>query len=115
VEESWQHFGGEKPHADWQVFPASPWNYALRIDDENPARSITFEKREPGGNPFSRDGAPLIANVQGRRLPQWTLRHNAAAAPPNSPVTSDQPLEELTLIPYGAAKLRITEFPVLAP
>jgi uncharacterized protein len=30
---------------------------------------------------------------------------------PESPVTSDQPQETITLIPYAAAKLRITAFP----
>jgi len=46
-------------------------------------------------------------------VPDWTLVRNAAAPPPQSPVKSSQPLETITLIPYGAAKLRITEFPVL--
>jgi hypothetical protein len=32
---------------------------------------------------------------------------------PVSPVTSSDPLESLTLVPYGAAKLRITAFPYL--
>ena len=36
----------------------------------------------------------------------------AADAPP-SPVSSAEPLETLTLIPYGCTNLRITEFPVL--
>ena len=31
-----------------------------------------------------------------------------------SPVTSKQPDESVTLIPYGSAKLRITAFPWLA-
>jgi hypothetical protein len=38
-----------------------------------------------------------------------------AAPPPKSPAASRAPIENLTLIPYGAAKLRITAFPVLAP
>ena len=64
--------------------------------------------------------------VKGRRLPEWKLtdhndqvpqrklqQPNRAGLPPKSPVKSAQPLEDLTLIPYGAAKLRITVFPVL--
>ena len=53
--------------------------------------------------------------MKGRRLPGWTLEKNAAAPPPKSPVTSDEPLEDLTLIPYGCTDLRVTEFPTLAP
>jgi uncharacterized protein len=34
---------------------------------------------------------------------------------PQSPVTTDQPAEDLTLIPYAAAKLRITAFPQTKP
>jgi hypothetical protein len=51
--------------------------------------------------------------VKGRRLPAWGLERGAAAPPPQSPVASTGPLEDLTLIPYGCTDLRITEFPVL--
>jgi hypothetical protein len=30
--EAWHQIGGEVPHADWEVLPTTPWNYALRID-----------------------------------------------------------------------------------
>jgi uncharacterized protein len=52
--------------------------------------------------------------VKGRRLPGWGLEKGAAAPPPSSPVTSQEPLVELTLIPYGCTDLRVTEFPRLA-
>jgi DUF1680 family protein len=113
VGESWQHHRGEKPQATWQVFPTSHWNYALQIDEEHLERSVSVEEREVGENPFSPEGAPVIVRVKGRMLPEWTFEKNAAAPPPPSPVTSEQSLEELVLIPYGAAKLRITEFPTL--
>jgi hypothetical protein len=38
---------------------------------------------------------------------------NSAGPLPQSPVKSSEPIEELTLIPYGCAKLRITELPLL--
>ena len=56
----------------------------------------------------------MIARVKGRRLPGWGLEKGAAAPPPAGPVASNEPLEQLTLIPYGCTDLRVTEFPTLA-
>jgi hypothetical protein len=113
IDTEWKKLRGKDPYADWEVDPKSPWNYALAIDREHPERSITFEERPVGDRPFSQDGAPVIAKVKGRRVPGWTLEKNAAAPPPRSPVESSEPLEDLTLIPYGCTDLRVTEFPTL--
>jgi hypothetical protein len=65
--------------------------------------------------PFSTKEAPVTLSVRGRQLEEWTMVEGSAAPPPKSPAASRAPIENLTLIPYGAAKLRITAFPVLAP
>lgn len=114
IGEQWRKIAGEEPHADWEVLPATPWNYGLAMDEKNPAKSVkTLQVKPVTGNPFNPSEAPILIKVEGRRLPQWDLDKNAAAPPPQSPVSSSEPIETLTLIPYGAAKLRITEFPVL--
>lgn len=109
----WKLLHREPPFGDWEVYPTTPWNYALQLDAAQPLQSLTFETRPVGANPFSPEGAPITAKAKGRKLPAWTLEKNAAGPLPESPVQSAEPLEDLTLIPYGCAKLRVTEFPAL--
>ena len=53
--------------------------------------------------------------VRARKLEAWKEMDSVAGELPQSPVASTEPGERLTLIPYGAAKLRITSFPELQP
>ncbi|MFA5292290.1 MAG: beta-L-arabinofuranosidase domain-containing protein [Phycisphaerae bacterium] len=113
IAENWKLLKGKLPHADWEVYPASAWNYAVAIDTNDTAKSLTFRERPAGNYPFSSKYAPLEASVKGKRLPQWIIETNAAGPLPQSPVDSNEPLENLTLVPYGCTHLRITEFPLL--
>ena len=118
LEERWHRVNADKPHrelphADFEVRPASPWDYGLLIDPGTPDAGLTFEQRPVGDRPFSPDGAGMAARVRGRRLPQWELAHGWAAEVPPGVQSSDEPLEDLTLVPYGCTNIRVTEFPRL--
>lgn len=82
IGEEWRQIGGERPHADWEVHPTTPWAYALDLDPEHPAEALTFVEGALGPVPFSRDGVPVSARVGGRRLADWGLERNAAAPRP---------------------------------
>jgi hypothetical protein len=113
IGEDWRQIGGQAPAADWEVHPTTPWAYALDLDPEAPEHSLSVARRPLAGCPFSPSTAPLVVRARGRRLPDWGLEHGAAAPPPHSPAYSDEPLESLTLLPYGATGLRIGELPLL--
>ena len=95
--------------ADWQVTSSADWNYAVELGEceakvvEHTVSDLPFDVKNP----------PAVLEVKGRSYPQWTVQENSAGPVPASPVKSPNPLRTLTLVPYGAAKLRITAFPYL--
>lgn len=113
ISEDWRRLDGEAPAGDFEVYPTSPWNYALAVDPSNPDATVRFSEGPVGERPFSPEGAPVTATVPGRQVPTWDLEHHAASPPPPSPVASDAPLETLTLLPFGCTNLRVAELPIL--
>jgi DUF1680 family protein len=110
IDESWVKLRNRGMTADWQVFPGNQWNYALKVDEET-AHEIQVSEFAMGEKPFSRQRAPVVLNVKARRLDAWRAVDGVADPVPQSPVASDAVEEEIRLIPYAAAKLRITAFP----
>ncbi len=124
IGEQWAQVNADKPHrelphGDFEVHPTTPWNYGLAVDPERPDAGIAFEERPVGDRPFSPEGAGTMAQARGRRIPAWKMAHGWAGEISPADVawsdpgkaTTDQPLEDVTLIPYGCTNIRITEFP----
>ena len=114
IGESWLKLRDRGMTADWQVYPATQWNYALQ-ESVTEAHLMKVEELPIGGGVFTAKGAPVKLSANARKLPEWRSLDGAAEDVPQSPVISSEPLETITLIPYAAAKLRITAFPQLKP
>lgn len=99
--------------ADWEAYPKSAWNYALDIDEHTAGAAAELKGTSMERSVFTAEGAPIRLEVKGKKIPQWQEENGCAGELPQSPTTSTQPLETLRLVPYGAAKLRITAFPEL--
>jgi DUF1680 family protein len=95
--------------ADWQITPTADWNYAVEVGDCD----ANVVEHSVGNVPFDVKNPPVVMEVKGRRQPQWAMQENSAGPVPVSPVHSTDPLRTLALVPYGAAKLRVTAFPYL--
>ncbi len=116
IGERYVRHGGTDEWPAWEIYPTSPWNYGLVLNDANPAASFQVHTRPWPDNemPFTHEGTPIQLVGQGKRIPQWQRdKLGLVGLLQQSPVTSDQPTEMITLIPMGAARLRISQFPVI--
>jgi uncharacterized protein len=119
-----------KGSVDWEITPKSAWNYGLLVNSKNSTYGLKLAENPIGRYPFSDKGdmvwsadsgkyiritedAPLVITAHGMKIPEWTMKNNSADVPPLSPVRPTGDPESIFLVPYGCAKLRITEFPVM--
>ncbi len=114
IGQRWEKIGGTDEWPELAVYPTTPWNIGLVVDRANPGASFRVI-RKPGTpkQPFDLDTAPIELRGKGRVIPSWTLVQNVAGPLPPSPVKSDQPEQEITLVPMGCARLRVSVFPTV--
>ena len=115
--ERWERYGGTAAWPEFEVFPTTAWNYGLVLDEKHPARSFQLTKK-PGplpDQPFTTETSPLQLKAHAKKIPDWKPDSQGMVGKlPASPVKSDQPIETVTLIPMGAARLRISSFPMVS-
>jgi hypothetical protein len=114
IGEKWEKLNGTEEWPDLAVYPTSAWNIGLEVDSTNPSASFEIRRKSNlADQPFTLDSAPVELSAKGRVLPEWKLVENCAGPLPISPTHSDQPQLDLTLVPMGCARLRVSVFPTL--
>jgi len=108
--------GGTEAWPELEVFPTTPWNYGLMLQERNPAASFRIARKSGplAAQPWTPDTAPIELRAKARKIPAWKPdRTGLVGKLQSSPVKSSEPVETVTLIPMGAARLRISAFPVI--
>jgi hypothetical protein len=114
IGERWNRYGGTEEWPAFEILPTTSWNYGLALNPANPASTISLTAQKPPGyQPFTPEAAPIILRAKARRIPLWKEEKRMAGELPASPVQTGEPLEDITLIPMGCARLRIASFPTV--
>lgn len=106
---------GWQPEADkskwpaFEILPKTPWHYGLL---EGTTLKVVKRAWPKDDVPFTLAGAPIEIVAEAKRLPRWGLDNTGLVSVlPQSPVETDSPTTKVTLVPMGAARLRISAFP----
>lgn len=105
----WQEDADPEKWPSYEIHPTTDWNYALATDAD-----ITIERKDwpADNNPFTLDSCPLRFKAKGRLVPSWGIdEYGLTGVLPFEDAEKSDKVDEITLVPMGAARLRISAFP----
>jgi len=122
IGERWKkHTGAEvwsgadtKTWPGWEVFPTTPWNYGLVVDDLTKAFKVVEGKGRLADQPWTPEAAPIAIKAKARQIPAWKLGKDKTVGELQvSPVKASGPTKTITMIPLGCARLRMSVLPTV--
>ena len=125
VAEDWRTFtapahGPGQGVKDCRLFPkeGAVWNYALIVDRDHPERDLKLRKlpvpedAQPWG-----PHPPVGLEVKARRVLNWLMEgdaeHPKTPGFPFNPMKLADEIETVTLVPFGATRLRMAFLPII--
>ena len=98
------------PYCDYELVPQSAWNYGFA------GKQAQVCEKEGDGIPFSSENPRLTLKMPMSQV-AWDFADGFTTVSAEQPLSNKAltPPEELELYPYGCAKLRMTEMPLVRP
>ena len=112
----WQANANPFEWPSFEIQPGSARNYGLmnNFHDLNKMFMVVRKSWPADNYPFTLSSVPIEIKTKGKKIPTWTIdQYGLCAELPLSPVSTPEPEEEIILVPMGAARLRISAFPVV--
>lgn len=112
----WQEGADVDAWPSFEILPKSAWNYGLIDPATLDLSQLELVRKDwPENNfPWTTDAVPYSIKLKGRKIPSWGYEPTGFCETlPFSPAPTAEPVEELELIPMGAARLRISAFPTV--
>ncbi|HOK35860.1 MAG TPA: glycoside hydrolase family 127 protein [Paludibacteraceae bacterium] len=114
----WQKNADPLQWPAYEIYPASSWNYGLLINDSLPLENnfMVIKKRWATNNfPFSLENIPIEIRAKGKKLLTWKIDQYGLCS--ELPIMENRKYgdetHDIILVPMGAARLRISAFPVV--
>lgn len=105
----WQEKADASAWPTYEIYPKTPWNYALVT-----SLPIQIKRKNwpADNNPFTLGNVPLEFKAKGRIVPGWIIdEYGLCGVLPYENARKSDRIDEITLVPMGAARLRISSFP----